>query len=220
MMIHYLPIHLQLHSTLASPLWDGLFNLEKELLVWWDRLLIYFAGLASLVWFWVWWSTIHLFICYSKVCVGVSAPKWGLSPSKNLWISKVQVTQLFKQLSYAPACLQLLYPALSKNDCGTHVKMHEYDYPVQWPIHACMLVSCMLTNNSQGKSCHKTSVQSGTGLSKVQKQGRDKRMQEDYSITKQWRKRKPRRLPYTCFPNVCFVSGCFWTNFQIELFST
>ena len=52
--------------------------------------------------------------------------------------------------------------------------------------------------NTRGKSFCKTRFEVGMDLQKVQKQGRDGKMQEDYPTSEQWQKRKTRTLPYIC----------------------
>ena len=51
---------------------------------------------VSLVLFWVWWSTIHRFICYSKVCVGISTPTRGVS-------ALTKIGKAFQQNAYFKA---------------------------------------------------------------------------------------------------------------------
>ena len=88
------------------------------------------AELVSLVLFWVWGSTIRLFICYSKVCVGISTPTRGVSALTK--ICEIQ-QDIITCLNITPVALPSAFIPYSclHTGCGTPVKMHEYDYPVQ-----------------------------------------------------------------------------------------
>ena len=136
-----------LHSVWASPPWDLRWISALQRTTWMmGQIATLLAGLVSQVLLWVWWSTIHLFICYSKVCVGISTPTGGFPPSKSLQdIGKWSPT--FDQCLTCNL-LQLLYLAVLQDGYGTQVKTHNLLILCSDLFMYAMHVSCMLTNNN------------------------------------------------------------------------